>query len=95
MKRQWFVIRPPDKTLHEPFGKKPTLEQMQREVGGYVELIKRRGCEIYLNEEARIDGKSYVVTKLDEEEFRGNIVVNATEKNARAFADALILDGRR
>ena len=53
----------------------PTLEEAQKEVGGYVEMIRVEGGQLLVNEEGRLKGLSHNPTA---SEIAGqNIVGNA------------------
>ena len=70
--------------------KAPTLEEMQKFVGGYIEVVyASNGDQIVLDEEGRLKGKE--INKEASEYWLGDMV---DDEVANIVGDALILKGK-
>ena len=69
---------------------KPTLEQLQKMVGGYIEVVTaKNGDQIILDEEGRLKGKP--INEDASEHWLGDTWDNDT---ANIVGDAIVLSGK-
>lgn len=63
MKGVMITIKPDGSKSEKAFDRPPTLEELQKEVGGYLEVIphfhtyQKRRCVAYCDEEGKMKGK--------------------------------------
>lgn len=65
MKGTMFILKASGEMVASALERKPELEDMQKAVGGYLELVPyfdkfaKKDCVVFCNEEGKVDGLEY------------------------------------